>query len=290
VAGFFYPANKEELENEISCCFADKKIGPGLDSLPRRAKSSENSSQTNKLVECFVVPHAGYTYSGPVAAHSYAGADDFLLSRCDSFNVIILGPNHSGLGSGVALSPSDQWETPLGQVRVNRAISQEIMGSSAIIDSDALAHQREHSIEVQLPFLQMLARNQHFSFVPICLMLQDLESAQEIAESLFNVIKENKEPFLVLGSSDLTHYEPQRIANSQDQKLLAKIERLDLPSYYATLERNNISACGYGAIAVVMALSKKLGKTGATVLKYATSGDVTGQTDAVVGYSAVRFH
>ncbi|MDH2901604.1 MAG: AmmeMemoRadiSam system protein B [archaeon] len=290
VAGQFYPAGKDELLAEIRRCFHDKKIGPGV-SIRGDSRRAQTRARSNRI-ECFVVPHAGYPYSGPVAAHSYSLAYDILTSREEILKAIIIGPNHQGIGSGIALSPSNAWETPLGNVKIDAKLSKEISDSSEIIDIDGLAHSYEHSIEVQLPFLQDITEDRQLSFVPICLMLQDRESAEEVANAIFKVIQSEEyrsDSFLILGSSDLTHYEPQSRANAQDGKLLGKIETLDLLSYYSTLERNNVTACGYGAIAVVMELSKKLGKTSGTVLKYATSGDATGDMSSVVGYSAVHF-
>jgi MEMO1 family protein len=290
VAGSFYPAGKDDLLAEISRCFRDKKIGPGV-SLPEDLRRPRIAKEPSRI-ECFVVPHAGYAYSGPVAAHSYSAAFDILISNQKTIRAIILGPNHQGVGSGIALSPSNEWQTPLGKVKIDRALSKEISESSEIIDVDGIAHSFEHSIEVQLPFLQATVGDRDLSFVPICLMLQDLESAQEVGDAIFKAIQSEQhgsDAFLILGSSDLTHYEPQSRANAQDKKLLDRIVTLDLPSYYTTLERNNVTACGYGAIAVLMAVAKKLGKTRGTVLKYATSGDATGDMSSVVGYSAVHF-
>jgi MEMO1 family protein len=290
VAGSFYPNKKDQLSAEITRCFEDQKIGPGVSI--RQILTKPRTESVVSRIECFVVPHAGFMYSGPVAAHSYSLATQLMLSVRESFVVIILGPNHQGLGSGIALSPSDAWQTPLGNVSVEKQISLEILQSSEIIDVNALSHSYEHSIEVQLPFLQILASGHKLRFVPICLMLQDRESSHDVAEAIYKVIQSNdhlSEFFLILGSSDLTHYESQSEANTKDKKLIERIEALDLPSYYATLERNNISACGYGAIAVIMELSKKLGKKKGKLLKYATSGDVTGDLSSVVGYSAVHF-
>jgi MEMO1 family protein len=290
VAGQFYPAKKEDLLAEIRRCFRDKKIGPGISIL--ETSSNAKSARQFGQIECFVVPHAGYVYSGPVAAHSYAAAYNTVISKGVNLKVIILGPNHQGIGSGIALSPSNAWETPLGTAKVDSSLSKEISDASEIIDVDALAHSYEHSIEVQLPFVQAITGANEFSFVPICLMLQDRDSAEELSDAIFKVIQSQEhrnESFLILGSSDLTHYETQSRANSQDKKLLDKIEALDIQSYYTTLERNSVTACGYGAIAAVMEVSRKIGKKSGKVLKYATSGDASGDMSSVVGYSAVHF-
>lgn len=290
MAGFFYPADRDELLDNIRECFRDKKIGPGVP-LPE-SSSYRNLTTLEKGIECFIVPHAGYTYSGPVAAHSYSKANEVLIARTKSITAIILGPNHYGIGSGIALSPSTQWETPLGTVKVNQDFSREIADRSQIIDIDEMAHSKEHSIEVQIPFLQSLCQEKNLQIVPICLMLQDKESADDVSQAIFDVLQSERhshECFLILGSSDLTHYEPASRANVQDMKLLEKVESLDVISYYSVLERLNVTACGYGAIAVVMSIARKLGRKQGKLLRHATSGDVTGDQSSVVGYSSVHF-
>jgi AmmeMemoRadiSam system protein B len=291
VAGFFYPSDKQVLLDEIQRCFSDKNIGPGVD-LPNSPKYIENE-QAKPSAECFIVPHAGYTYSGPVAAHSFYKALELSISKSKAVTAIILGPNHYGLGSGVALSPSAAWETPLGYVKVNREMSQEISDSSQIIDTDEIAHLREHSIEVQIPFLQFLCKSKDLQIIPICLMMQDRETADEVSEAIYQAVhlrldgKENS--FLILGSSDLTHYERASNARHQDGKLLEQVQAMNISSFYTALERLNITACGYGAIAIAMSVAKKLRRAKGDLLKYATSGDVTGDESSVVGYSAVHF-
>ncbi|MHB1908856.1 MAG: AmmeMemoRadiSam system protein B [Nitrososphaerales archaeon] len=281
VAGYFYPDDPDELTKEIKRCFSDKVAGTGVSNF-EIPKSSESSK-----VECFVVPHAGYSYSGPVAAHSYHAANQILW--CKKTTVIVVGPNHYGIGNSVALSPHDYWLTPLGSVKIDKQGTDRLLAASGMFTLDTIAHSREHSIEVQLPFAQYLGKS--FSFVPICLALQDLNTAKKIARALSEIIQnsENEHFFLVLGSSDLTHYESQQSANSKDEKLIEKICNLDLQGFYTVLERNNISACGYGCIATLMELARLLDKKKGNLLKYATSGDVTGDKRSVVGYSAVHF-
>ena len=286
MAGLFYPSDKEELLGSIRQSFLGK-LGPGA---YFENKTQENKS--TKSVECFIVPHAGYTYSGQIAAHSYLKANE-LLGNAEELTAIVLGPNHYGIGSGVALSPNTSWETPMGNIVVNKSLSKEISKKSEIVDFDALSHSREHSIEVQVPFIQCaLGASRKVSLVPICLMLQDPESMSELAnaiQSSLGSIESKHDSILILGSSDLTHYEPEEKASLKDQKLLSQVESLDVPGFYSELERNNVSACGYGAIASVMILARKLGKKRGKILKYATSAEVTGDKSSVVGYSAVHF-
>lgn len=249
------------------------------------------ATTTTEAIECLIVPHAGYAYSGPVAARSYSIAHDFFVANAkEKVIAIILGPNHYGIGSGVSVSSSKAWRTPLGDVDVEEDAARDLAKDSTIIDIDDISHSKEHSIEVQIPFLQAVSnRTTMFSIIPISLMLQDRETASQVAESILSLTKKNKRRFLIIGSSDLTHYEPQKQANTKDLKLLEKVRQLDVGGFYTVLERENVTSCGYGAIAAVMQIAKTLGKREGVVLKYATSGDVTGDNSSVVGYSAVRF-
>lgn len=286
VAGQFYPSDRDELFETIHWSFTHP-IGPG------KFPSKSQSTDTAAKVECLIVPHAGYQYSGPVAAHSYFVAYNFFqhFREEEKIHVVILGPNHYGIGSGVALSPSAYLETPFGIIPVNENLTKAISKSSGIIDIDAVSHSREHSIEVQIPFVQTIAGSliDKLSIIPISLMLQDPTTTRDVASALVEVVQENDAPFLVLGSSDLTHYESQQNAFRKDRKLLEDALTLDTASFYNTLQRLNVSACGYGAISVVMQLSKALGMKGGSLLKYATSGDISGDPSSVVGYSSVRY-
>lgn len=289
VSGQFYPDEKDELYELIHRCFTHS-IGPGK--FPSLIRNKEDAAGLSR-VESIIVPHAGYIYSGPVAAHSYKVAFDFFQKFSEEKEIlaVILGPNHYGIGSGVALSGAQFWETPLGKVRVSKTASEALANETSIIDIDDLAHSREHSIEVQIPFIQAVAGSlvEKISIVPICLMLQDSETALEVADQISSFIGSYDVPCLVVGSSDLTHYEPNERARQKDLALLAEVIKMNVPSFYNTLERKNVSACGYGAIASVMRLSKIAGKSSGTLLKYATSGDTSGNNSSVVGYSSVHF-
>lgn len=287
MAGQFYPNESDNLYELIHRCFTNS-IGPG--SFP--TSKSSGMSGTSR-VECLIVPHAGYVYSGPVAAHSYKIAFNFFQTFKDEERVvaIILGPNHYGIGSGVALSDATDWRTPLGDVKVETEFVKKLASKSNIIDIDEISHSREHSIEVQIPFLQIMAGSlvDKLAILPICLMLQDIETSSEVGDELNSLIEAEKIPFLVIGSSDLTHYEPHDQASRKDHEVLAQVEKLQIPSFYTMLERRNVTACGYGAISAVMQIAKKLQNTKGTLLKYATSGDTSGDMTSVVGYSAVHF-
>jgi len=279
VAGSFYPAEKARLIEAIESAYLHR-LGPG------RLPSQEVVEPTPELKAC-VCPHAGYVYSGPVAAHSFLD-----ISRLRSPElVVIVGPNHYGLGSGVATYAEGEWETPLGNVRVDRDASLRIIQLTGFTEVDPEAHRKEHSIEVQLPFLQRLYGGS-FSFLPISLAFQDKATARDLGKALAELLKEAAEvdaSAILIASSDLTHYEPAAQAKEKDTALLKHVERLDLDAFYTTLERRNMTACGYGAVATVMEACRLLGYEKGRVNAYATSGDVTGENEAVVGYTSVSF-
>lgn len=278
VAGVFYPSSRDDLINAINECFLHK-LGPNI--LPEpKAKAKEKGKGKVVAVVC---PHAAYVYSGAVAAHSYY----YTYLNIQPDVVILLGPNHYGLGSGVASMKEYYWDTPLGRVRVNDSMVDRIVKASGIVDIDDYAHSRDHCLEVQLPMLQYINAYE-FTIVPIVLWMQDKETAVELGNALAEVIKDSDGiDILLIASSDLTHYEPYEQAYRKDNELIKAIEALDLNRYYTVLERLDVSACGYGAIASVIAACKALGFSRGRLLKYATSGDVTGDKGSVVGYPSI---
>jgi len=258
VAGQFYPRSPEELKHQL-----DEMLG--------EAKAEELP------VLGAVVPHAGYIYSGRVAALVYA-----CLPKRDT--VVILGPNHHGRGAPVALS-RDSWMTPLGAVSVDLELADALAGT--IIDHDETAHRYEHSIEVQIPFLQN--RFGSFKILPIAMGLQDEETAEEVGEELGRAISALHRNATVIASSDFSHYEPQDVARRVDAKLIEAILNLDIPELYSRIYRLNASACGYGPIAAAISAARSLSATSGKLLGYATSGDVVGDYSQVVGYGAMVF-
>jgi AmmeMemoRadiSam system protein B len=273
VAGSFYEGDAEALKVQIENCFLHQ-AGPG--------KLPVVSAAGSRKVLGLVCPHAGYPYSGPVAAHAYFE----LASDGKPDTVVVLGPNHWGLGSGLAVVKEGFWRTPFGDVEVDSETADAILRETRVLDVDEVAHLREHSIEVQLPFLQFLYGDR-FKFVPICFLMQDLQSAVEIGKALAEVLASMNA--VVIASSDLTHYEPQATATRKDSEALKAVEKMDERVFLSTVEKQHISACGYGPIAALMAFAKGLGAVEAKVLKHATSGDVTGDYSAIVGYAAVSF-
>ena len=272
VANAFYEGSKTALQDQIVNCFTHK-LGPG------RVPDVVDGP---KRVLGVVVPHAGYMYSGPVAAHSYAQ----LASDGVPGSVVIMGPNHTGLGSGVSIMTKGAWETPLGVASIDTNLSEQIRTSSSIIDEDEAAHISEHSIEVQLPFLQYLYGSQ-ISFVPICMMMQDLQTSQEIARCIAKSSRGRH--VVVVASSDFTHYQPQNVAAQKDKAAIEAIVNLDTAKFNELGESGRVTMCGYGPITALMELAKLEHNVQAKLLAYHTSGDVTNDTGAVVGYSAIRF-
>ena len=280
VAGMFYPDNAKELRALIDQSFRNQRFGPG-----RTPASTPYTNMQHKIYG-IVSPHAGYIYSGAVAANGFYK----ISSSAASFhNVIMVGPNHYGIGSWVAAMKDGTWETPLGDVQVNSRMAEEIEKRSATLDFDDYAHSRDHCLEVQLPFLQYI--KQDFKIVPIVLVAQNRDIAFDLGNAISQTVIEmdTLDSSLLLASSDFTHYEPNSEAHRKDEELIKAILALDINRFYTILERLNISACGYGAIATMMVAAKNLGATRGELLKYATSGDVTGDISSVVGYSSIVF-
>ena len=272
-AGAFYEGTSDALRRQIENCFKDE-LGPRK--LPEVAKNAP------RKVIGLICPHAGYMFSGPIAAHAY-----YELAVDGKPDVIvILGPNHTGYGSGLALMNEGVWRTPLGDVEIDRETANQIVHESRIVDIDDSAHSHEHSIEVQLPFLQYLYGSD-FKIVPICFLMQDLSSAREVGEAVAKVLRDKKA--VIIASSDMTHYEPQESAERKDKKALQAIEAMDEARFQSIIEANNITACGHGPIAALITAAKILGGREAKLLCYKTSGDVIGDYSSVVGYAAVCF-
>jgi AmmeMemoRadiSam system protein B len=275
VSGIFYSSNKEQLVDELKGCFTNKIFGPGR--LPP-------SDQVRKIYG-MVSPHAGYLYSGSVAANGY-----YSVSSSKFNNVILVGPNHYGLGSSVATTMNGIWESPIGDVMVNPQVAKDIASRATSMDFDEFAHSRDHCLEVQIPFL--LFATEKFRIVPIILTNQDEYLALELGSAISDTVNDcisNGDEFMLIASSDFTHYESNSEAHRKDSQLIKSILSLDITAFYYTLRQYNVSACGYGAIATVMVAAKNLGATRGELIRYATSGDVTGDKSSVVGYSSILF-
>lgn len=272
-AGAFYEDDAEALKTQIEWCFLHK-FGP--------QKIPEVPADGSREILGLVCPHAGYEYSGPVAAKAYY--ELALDGKPDT--VVILGPNHWGIGSGLSIMNEGFWRTPLGNVEIDGKTANQIVNKTSIVDVDELAHFREHSIEVQLPFLQYLYGNE-FKFVPISCMMQDLQSAVEIGNALVEVLASKNA--VVIASSDLTHDEPQESAKRKDMAALKAVEAMEEKLLFSTIKEQKITACGYGPIATLMTYAKGLGVKKAKILTHKTSGEITNDYSRIVGYAAVSF-
>lgn len=269
VAGMFYPNQKSELRKLITECFLHP-YGPG----------KEPPINKQKKIFGVICPHAGYEYSGPIAAQSI-----YAISKEQSELYVIIGPNHWGIGSSVASMRDCKWETPIGQVEVDTEIAKEISHISKYIKLDFFSHTREHSLEVQIPILQQVFSE--FKILPIALINQEKEVALDVGRAIAEIARKRKT--MIIGSSDFTHYEPNDFAHEQDHALIEPILKMDLDEFYNVLYQRNVSACGYGAIASTMVACKELGATKGELLKYATSGDIAGDKTSVVGYGSIIF-
>ncbi len=269
VAGQFYPDRKEDLENLIQSCF-NHNLGPGSDLI-----------ESTEKVLGIVCPHAGYIYSGPTACHSYKA-----ISSQSPELAIIIGPNHFGVGKDAATMIDAQWKTPLGMVQVDSDSAKQIAEISEFIEIDEYSHSQDHSLEVQIPMLQVILSNE-FQILPIILRAQDIKAAMDVGNAVYEIAK--KKNAIIIASSDFTHYEENSFAHQQDKSLIEPILDLDVDRFYQVLYEKRVTACGYGAMASAMIACKKLGARKGELLSYATSGDVSGDTESVVGYGSIKF-
>ena len=274
VASQFYEGDAEALRAQITSCFLHQ-LGP------KKLPQVNFHSHPRRIVG-LICPHAGYAYSGPVAAHAfYELAID---GKPDT--IVLLGPNHTGYGSALALMREGVWRTPLGDVEVDSGLADAILHETRIVDVDEIAHRYEHSIEVQLPFLQFLYGNT-FKIVPICFQLQDYESAVEVGRALVEALGATNS--VVIASSDMTHYEPAKVAAAKDHAALKAVTDMDAKRFYEIVETQNITACGYAPITALITYAQGVLAKEATLLSYHNSGDITGDHSSVVGYAAVSF-
>jgi len=278
VAGTFYRRGKDILREQVRDCFTHR-LGPG--------KTPVLASPGARRIRGAVFPHAGYEYSGMVAAHSAAALAE------DGFppTFVIIGPNHRGWGSAVAVG-TETFSMPMGKVEVDLKLARAIIGDG--IEEDTVAHSEEHSLEVQLPFLQFFRGG--FKIVPICMGDQDAGTARILGERIAAAAR--GQDIVVIASTDFTHcgagygHPPPRgmsagdFAGQQDQKAIKRILDMDPDGLVETVKKERITMCGYGCVAAMLHATKKMGATGATLLKYSTSADVSGDEDMAVGYGA----
>jgi MEMO1 family protein len=258
VAGRFYPKDRETLERDI------------------RTYLSAQATPIPAL-GC-IVPHAGYVYSGAVAGAVYSAIE--IPNR-----IIVLCPNHTGKGRPLAIMSHGAWETPLGQVLIDSALAESLKKRLSILNEDADAHRSEHAIEVELPFLQDLRSD--LSFVPIAVGTAQFDLLEQLGVAVAEVVQAQPEKILVVASSDMNHYESDAITRIKDHKAIERMLALDAYGLFETVMREEISMCGFGPAVVMLTAAKQLGATSAELIKYATSGDVSGDREMVVGYAGV---
>ncbi len=262
VAGRFYPADSLLLAEEVASLLAERPDGRATAGPPRPAIG-------------VLAPHAGYMYSGQVAGATYARAD--VPDR-----VVILCPNHTGVGKRVAAWPDGAWATPLGRVQVNEAMTRDLL-QTGLASPDREAHRYEHSLEVQLPFLQL--RNPEVTIAAVCLGSLSFDRCEELGLQIARVARRHQA--LVVASSDMSHYLPAATARAKDLLALDRVLALDPRGLHEVVSRERISMCGFVPATVMLVAAVEMGAREAELVRYATSGDVTGDDRSVVGYAGV---
>ena len=266
VAGRFYPANAQHLRADVET-YTTPPAGAPIEAAIR-------------ALGC-VVPHAGYMYSGHVAGAVYRRLE---LPR----RFIILCPNHTGVGEPLAIMSEGAWQTPLGDAAIDESLAKELKLRMPLLSEDQQAHRFEHALEVQLPFLQVLAPG--FQFVPITVGTSNFDVLMALGIAIGNLAAEAGEAVLVIASSDMNHYENDDVTRIKDHKAIAQMMALNARGLYDVVKREDISMCGYGPAVVMLTACRKMGATKAELLRYATSGDVSGDRDMVVGYAGIAVY
>ncbi len=258
VAGRFYPRDSAELREQVL-----RQIG--------------DASQASRAIGC-MVPHAGYIYSGYVAGAVFAHVN--VPPVC-----IVLCPNHTGMGEPLAILSEGAWQTPLGEVAIHTETAERLKQKLPILKEDAAAHQGEHAIEVELPFLQV--RRAQLQFVPIAIGTGRWDALEQLGQATADVIAGEKQDVLIVASSDMNHYESDAVTRIKDQRAIERLLTLDARGLYEVVTQQNVSMCGFGPAVAMLTAARQLGATSAELVKYATSGDISGDRQMVVGYAGV---
>jgi AmmeMemoRadiSam system protein B len=266
VAGTFYPREPRELLARVKQFLEEGR--------------AENSTKSAADVIACLAPHAGYIYSGAVAGAVYARIK--IPKR-----VVILGPRHRPGGANFAINSEGAWETPLGGAEIDSELARALMTACPLLVEDDVAHRREHSLEVQLPFLQAVSKD--FRFVPIAIGTLKFDELAELGHALAKVISNSEEPVLIVASSDLNHYESEEITHVKDHQAIDQMLALNPRGLHDTVRREGITMCGCGPAVAVLTAALDLGATRAELVRYATSADVLGDRDEVVGYAGMLF-
>jgi AmmeMemoRadiSam system protein B len=261
VAGRFYPDDREDLRAEAREYLTQSAANVA----PRRA------------IGC-IAPHAGYMYSGHVAGAVFAQLQ--VPKRC-----LVLCPNHTGMGHALAIMSEGAWETPLGNVSIDTELAAALKTRLPALHEDSAAHRAEHAAEVELPFLQL--RQPELAFVPIALGTGQFEPLEHLGLAVADVIAALSDPVLIVASSDMNHYESDVVTRVKDHRAIERILSLDPRGLYDVVTQQDISMCGFGPAVAMLTAARQLGAKSAELVKYATSGDVSGDRDRVVGYAGI---
>lgn len=267
VAGRFYPRQANELRRDVA------------DYISRHQPLAAASRIA--AIAC-VAPHAGYVYSGGVAGAVYSRLQ--IPPHC-----VLLCPNHTGKGCPLALMATTRWQTPLGEVAADAEMGTRLLRRFPALEEDSAAHRAEHAIEVQLPFLQAL--QPQLAIMPIAIGTSDFNVLRGLGEALAEVIgvleEQRQDKVLMIASSDMNHYESDTITRVKDRKAIDRVLAMDARGLWEVVMSENISMCGFGPTVVTLTAAKLLGATTATLVKYATSGEVSGDYESVVGYAGM---
>jgi MEMO1 family protein len=260
VAGRFYPGDPNVLRKDVHTYL-----------------SQTGSGELLHVLGC-IVPHAGYIYSGHVAGAVFAKIE--IPELC-----VVMCPNHTGMGRPLAIMSEGAWGTPLGEVPIDAEFAASLKQQCPLLEEDSVAHRAEHAAEVELPFLQ--ARRRKLKIVPIALGTRNLEALEQLGNALAETIAAEHKPALIIASSDMNHYESDAVTRVKDHYAIDPILHLDARALHEVVIRQNISMCGFGPAIAMLAATSQLGATSAKLVKYATSGDISGDRDLVVGYAGI---
>lgn len=262
VAGRFYPGDRDDLRAE-ACGYL--------------SQANSTNQAPVRAIGC-IAPHAGYMYSGHVAGAAFARVE--VPRRC-----VVLCPNHTGMGRALAVMSDGAWETPLGEVPIDHELAEDLKRRFPLLQEDSAAHRAEHAAEVELPFL--LLRQPEIRFVPIALGTGQFEVLEQLGKALADVIAAQKDSVLIVASSDMNHYESDVVTRAKDHRAIERILTLDPRGLFDVVTQQDISMCGFGPAVAMLTAARQLGAKSAELVKYATSGDVSGDREMVVGYAGV---
>ena len=262
VAGRFYPGDPDDLRTEVR-----EYLSP----------AGTTNQAPLRALGC-IAPHAGYMYSGHVAGAVFARVE--VPKRC-----IVLCPNHTGVGRALAIMSEGAWQTPLGDVPIDGGLAGALKERFPAVQEDSSAHRAEHAAEVELPFL--LSLQPELCFVPIAVATRQYETLEQLGTALADVIRAQNDPILIVASSDMNHYESDAVTRVKDHRAIERILTLDPRGLFDVISQQNISMCGFGPAVAMLTAARQLGAKSTELVKYATSGDVSGDRNMVVGYAGV---